>query len=166
MNTLLAFVRFAFVISLILGIAACGEDGSPTDVDEPEGPYAVISTLIGTGEAGRGAEGVGPLQTQLYLPQDLTFGPDGLPYILDWNNHRVRVLDGGVMRTVIGTGELGDAPAGQALEIGLNHPTHISFDPLGRLILSAWHNSMILRMDFATGHIEPIVGDGTRFLPW
>ena len=163
MNTLLAFVRFAFVISLILGIAACGEDGSPTDVDEPEGPYAVISTLIGTGEAGRGAEGVGPLQTQLYLPQDLTFGPDGLPYILDWNNHRVRVLDGGVMRTVIGTGELGDAPAGQALEIGLNHPTHISFDPLGRLILSAWHNSMILRMDFATGHIEPIVGDGTRF---
>lgn len=161
MKTLLAFVQFAFFISLILGMTACGGDGSPTDV-EPEGPYAVITTLIGNGEAGRGAEGVGPLQTQLYLPQDLTFGPDGLPYILDWNNHRVRVLDGGVMRTVIGTGELGDAPAGQALEIGLNHPTHISFDPLGRLILSAWHNSMILRMDFATGHIEPIVGDGTR----
>ncbi len=157
MKTLLAFARFAFGNSLILGLAACG---SPTDVDE--GPYTVITTLIGTGEAGKGAEGIGPLETDLYWPQDLTFGPDGLPYILDWNNHRVRVLDSGAMRTVIGTGELGDAPAGQALEIGLNHPTHISFDPQGDLILSAWHNSMILRMDFDTRHIEPIIGDGTR----
>ncbi len=165
MKTLLAFLRFTFAIPLVLGIAACGGDGTPTDVDEPEeptGPYAVINTLIGTGEAGKGAEGIGPLETALYLPQDLTFGPDGLPYILDWNNHRVRVLEGGLMRTVIGTGELGDAPAGQALEIGLNHPTHISFDPQGDLILSAWHNSMILRMDFDTRYIEPIVGDGAR----
>ncbi len=160
------FVRFIFVISLILGMAACGGDPTsvddPEETDEPQGPYAVITTLVGTGDAGKGDEGVGPLETQLYLPQDLTFGPDGLPYILDWNNHRVRVLDGSVMRTVIGTGELGDAPAGQALEIGLNHPTHVSFDPLGRLILSAWHNSMVLRMDFTTGHIEPIVGNGFR----
>ncbi len=155
------FVRFAFVVSLILGTAVCG--GSPTSNEDPTGTYAVITTFMGTGEAGLGAEGVGPLETQLYLPQDLTFGPDGLPYILDWNNHRVRVLENGVMHTVIGTGELGDAPAGQALEIGLNHPTHISFDPLGRLILSAWHNSKVLRMDLTTGQIEPIVGpDGFR----
>ena len=161
MRTLLQpFVRFVFVISLILGMAVCGD--SPTSSEDP-GPYAVITTFVGTGEAGKGDEGAGPLETLLYLPQDLTFGPDGLPYILDWNNHRVRVLDQGIMRTVIGTGELGDAPAGQALEVGLNHPTHVSFDPLGRLILSAWHNSMVLRMDFATGHIEPIIGDGTRF---
>ena len=75
----------------------------------------------------------------------------------------MRVLDNGVMRTVIGTGELGDSPAGPALEVGLNHPTHISFDPLGRLILSAWHNSKVMRVDFTTGQIEPVVGDGTRF---
>jgi hypothetical protein len=160
MRTLLQpFVRFVFVISLILGMAVCGD--SPTSVEDPV-PYAVITTFVGTGEAGRGDEGVGPLETPLYLPQDLTFGPDGLPYILDWNNHRVRVLDQGIMRTVVGTGELGDAPAGQALEVGLNHPTHVSFDPLGRLILSAWHNSKVLRMDFTTGQIEPIIGDGTR----
>ncbi len=156
-----SFVRFVLVASLILGMAACGD--SPTSNEDPTETYAVITTFVGTGEAGLGAEGLGPLETQLYWPQDLTFGPDGLPYILDWNNHRVRVLDQGVMRTVIGTGELGDSPAGVALEVGLNHPTHISFDPLGRLILSAWHNSKVMRVDFATGLIEPIVGDGTRF---
>ena len=72
------------------------------------------------------------------------------------------MVTNGRISTLIGTGELGDAPAGQAREIGLNHPTHISFDPLGRLILTAWHNSMILRYDFATDYIEPICGTGER----
>ena len=45
---------------------------------------------------------------------------------------------------------LGDAPAGPALEVSFNHPTHVAFDPLGRLIISAWHNSKILRYDFLT----------------
>ena len=33
-----------------------------------------------------------PLEVSLYLPQDLTFGPDEQPYVLDWNNHRVRTI--------------------------------------------------------------------------
>ena len=61
------FVRSALVVSLMLGMAACGE--SPTSNEEPD--YAVISTFMGTGEAALGAEGVGPLETHLYLPQDL-----------------------------------------------------------------------------------------------
>ena len=44
----------------------------------------------------------------------------------------------------------------------LNHPTHVSFDPLGHLILSAWHNSKVMRMDLTTGWIEPICGTGDR----
>lgn len=161
MKTLLQTLgRGCWASVLTLALAVCGSDQSPTSGGN--GPYSVITTFLGTGEAGLGPEGVGPLQTLLYLPQDLTFGPDGLPYILDWNNHRVRVLDQGVVHTLIGTGELGDAPAGPALEVKLNHPTHISFDPLGRLILSAWHNSKIMRMDLTTGFIEPICGDGTR----
>ena len=130
--------------------------------EEPREVYASIATFAGTGEPGKGTEGAGLLETELYLPQDLTLGPDGRFYILDWNNHRIRVVDNGVVRTLIGSGELGDAPAGPALEVSLNHPTHVSFDPQGRLIVSAWHNSMVLRYDFDTGHIEPIVGDGSR----
>ena len=163
-------------LALLLILSACGE--TPTG---PSGPYGRIETFAGTGDAGKGPAEAPPLQALFYLPQDLTYGPDGRLYILDWNNHRVRVTNKASDKTrqqnpryrgravakdnvitLIGTGELGDAPAGRAREIGLNHPTHISFDPLGRLILTAWHNSMILRYDFATDYIEPICGTGER----
>ena len=163
-------------LALLLILSACGE--TPTG---PSGPYGRIETFAGTGDAGKGPEEAPLLQALFYLPQDLTYGPDGRLYILDWNNHRVRVTNKASdktrqqnpryrgravakdnITTLIGTGELGDAPAGRAREIGLNHPTHISFDPLGRLILTAWHNSMILRYDFATDYIEPICGTGER----
>ena len=165
-------------LALLLILSACGE--TPTG---PSDSYERIEAFAGTGDAGKGQEEAPLLQALFYLPQDLTYGPDGRLYILDWNNHRVRVATkasvttqtrqrhpryrGRVVAkdsvtTLIGTGELGDAPAGRAREIGLNHPTHISFDPLGRLILTAWHNSMILRYDFATDYIEPICGTGER----
>ena len=144
-------------LALLLILSACG--GTPTG---PSDPYGRIETFAGTGDAGKGPEEASLRRAVFYLPQDLTYGPDGRLYILDWNNHRVRVVTDGRISTLIGTGELGDAPAGRAREIGLNHPTHISFDPFGRLILSAWHNSMILRYDFATDYIEPICGTGER----
>jgi len=112
-----------------------------------------IFTIAGTGLAGQGAEDIDPLDSELYLPVDVTVGPDGLIYIPDWNNHRVRVIENGKIRTIIGTGELGGAeppPAGAPpATIELNHPTHVSFDPLGRLCLAAWHNSKVLRTNVA-----------------
>ncbi|NKB68683.1 MAG: hypothetical protein GKR89_16590 [Candidatus Latescibacteria bacterium] len=142
-----------------LALASCQPDPSgPAN----QGPYGRIETFAGTGVAGKGDDTPRLHQAQLYLPQDLTLGPDGQFYILDWNNHRIRVTASGRLQTLIGTGELGDAPAGPALEIGLNHPTHIAFDSLGRLILSAWHNSKILRYDFSSGLIEAICGTGER----
>jgi hypothetical protein len=144
---------------LALSLAACGDD---TRAETPCTGSGVICAYMGDGIAGLGHDGATPLEVSLYLPQDLTFGPDGKPYVLDWNNHRVRTIEGGAVHTVIGTGYLGDAPAGNATEIPLNHPTHISFDLVGRLILSAWHNSKILAMDLTTGVIEPICGTGGR----
>ena len=146
-----------YLALLLIALSACGE--APIG---PSSPYERIETFAGTGDAGKGPEEPTLRQALFYLPQDLTYGPDGRLYILDWNNHRVRVVTDGRISTLIGTGELGDAPAGRAREIGLNHPTHISFDPFGRLILSAWHNSIILRYDFATDYIEPICGTGER----
>ena len=106
----------------------------------------------------------GPIETvNLSNPQDLTFGPDGNAYVLDWNNHRVRKVVDGVSETIIGTGQLGDAPEGQAIESSLNHPTHVAFDPAdGNLVLSAWHNSKVMKMNLATGEFNRVCGDGRR----
>ena len=142
--------RFAtlFLASAIASIAlGCGGDTT----EPPAGPYSLVTTYAGNGVPGQGDDGLPPNQTALYWPQDITFGPDGKAYILDWNNHRVRVVTNGVTQTLIGTGELGDADDGPADSTGLNHPTHVTFDPQGRLILSAWHNSKVMRMDLGTG---------------
>ena len=124
--------------------------------------YTKVELFMGTGLAGLGELGKNPLQTPLYLPHDLTIGPDGLQYILDWNNHRILVVDNNEVGLVIGNGELGDASDGVAKEISLNHPTNVSFNPQGNLILSAWHNSKVMSLDLNSGYIEAIVGNGQR----
>lgn len=154
-------MRFlALAAVLTVGTWACSDDDDPSDPAPPinTDPYSTILTFTGTGNAEIGPENADLRAAGYYLPQDLSFGPDGNAYILDWNNHRVRVVKNGKVNTLIGTGELGDAPDGQALAIKLNHPTHVTFDPLGRLILSAWHNSKVMRMDLSTGMVTRICG--------
>jgi DNA-binding beta-propeller fold protein YncE len=143
-------------LSFALGLLpACGSE-------EECGGEGVICNYMGDGRAALGQDGVAPTEVSLYLPQDVTFGPDGRAYVLDWNNHRVRVVDEGVVETLVGTGELGDAPDGPASETRLNHPTHVAFSPSGKLVLSAWHNSKVMEMDLGTGEIEAICGTGAR----
>ena len=160
------WVRLAMVVGASAAVAACGK--TPPTVDDdlyeayPGLPYGIMITLAGTGDPGRSAAGSGPLDTNLYFPQDMAVGPGGRTYILDWNNNRVVVIDNGIVRTLIGNGEPGNARAGPALETGVDHPTHISFDLQGRLILSAWQNSTILRYDATSGRVEPIAGRGDR----
>ena len=117
-------------------------------------PVAVIQTIVGSGLAGFTGDGNGPIDTALYLPQDVTIGPDGLLYIADWNNHRIRRLRDGQIETVAGTGDLGEADDGYALKTDFNHPTNVFFDPkagLAGMLVSAWHNSQVKRVDLTTG---------------
>lgn len=124
---------------------------------------ATIQTFAGTGTTGLGADNVDPLRSALYLPMDVTVGPDGGIYIADWNNHRIRVVENGLVRTIIGDGILGDASPGYASDVHLDHPTHVAFDLSGDLIITVWHSSKVLRMDMTTQWVEPIVNfDGLR----
>lgn len=127
-----------------LCLASCGNDVTVVE----RGPWGTIHTWAGTGLPQYGPEGGHRLATALYSPMDVAFAPDGTPWILDWNNHRVLSIgsDGTITRR-IGTGQLGNAQEGLARDVGLNHPTHVSFDPQGRVILSAWHNSQVMRYD-------------------
>src|SRR6185295_18831206 len=79
--------------------AGCGDDRPPVTTTEPITtiPGALcgggqICTVAGTGIAGDGQDGLPARETRLYLPQDATVGPDGRVYVVDWNNHRIRVV--------------------------------------------------------------------------
>jgi len=118
--------------------------------------------VAGTGIAGDGADDQPALQTRIYLPQDVSIGPDGRLYVVDWNNHRIRVRqDDGTLHIIAGTGELG--PMSDDPSTGrLNHPTQVTFDGAGHLVIAAWHNSRIKTMDPVTGALLDVCGTGAR----
>jgi sugar lactone lactonase YvrE len=151
----------------LLFALACNNGGKESETpvtyscDEP----GVICRYAGQedGLAGMGAEGSVATETFFYLPQDLTFGPDGNAYVLDWNNHRVRQIltSDKTIHTFAGTGELGDGPEGPATSSKFNHPTNIAFAADGTMYIAAWHNSRIVRVD-ASGNLDQYCGDGKR----
>ncbi len=138
------------------------DTATPTATSSPTPTGPVITTLAGTGIAGLNGDGLAPLNTNLYLPQDVTWGPDGLLYIVDWNNHRIRRINNGVVETMCGSGELGDAQDGPALQVNFNHPTNVFFDHQGNMLIAAWHNSVVKMYDFSTGLVHNVAGTGAR----
>jgi sugar lactone lactonase YvrE len=147
-----------------LTMAACGGP-APAEC----GGAGTICTWAGTGVAAFDGDGKALRESALYWPMDMEFAPDGRPYVLDWQNHRVRRADG-VFQTVIG-GELpGDGPlagptdttAEGALgtDVLLNHPTDIQFLPDGTLVLAAWHNHKIRTYDPTTNRVHVLCGAG------
>ncbi|MDQ3034398.1 MAG: hypothetical protein M3Y87_18465 [Myxococcota bacterium] len=146
----------------LLGLAACEEEVTRGCEPAP----GTICTVAGSGRAGvSGDEGLA-WRAKLYLPMDSTLGPDGNLYVVDWNNHRLRVVDDplgeNVISTCAGSGNLGDGPPGPALAADFNHPTDIVFDASGRLVIAAWHNSRIRRVDLTTSTMEDVAGTGGR----
>jgi sugar lactone lactonase YvrE len=142
--------------------AGCGGDAHPQPTPACVASIGAICTVAGTGIAGDGADDQSALETRLYLPQDVTVGPDGRLYIVDWNNHRIRVRrDDGTLHIVAGIGELG--PMSDDPSTGrLNHPTQLTFNAAGNMVIAAWHNSRIKTMDPATGDLLDVCGTGVR----
>jgi DNA-binding beta-propeller fold protein YncE len=150
-------------LALALGLWGCNSSTAPAT----PGMYSKIETYAGNGIQGLGVDGVSPKQTPLYWPQDISFGPDGRVYIVDWNNYKIRVVENGIIRTLIGSGRpvpdaSSEAPTGIATEVDLNHPCHVNFDALGNIILSGFHSSAVFYYDFASNMVTPLCGDGTR----
>jgi sugar lactone lactonase YvrE len=122
----------------------------------------VIRTIAGSGLAGYDGDGNDPFDTAFYLPQDITVGPDRLFYLVDWNNHRIRRIRDDKVETIAGSGDIGDAKDGSALYAQFNHPTNVFFDPQGRLLIAAWHNALVKRLDLTTGLLQNVAGTGAR----
>lgn len=157
---------------LSFGLLAC--TGEPDDTDTPTGPCAdpasapqgTICSVVGRmGWAKLSDDGLPATNSELYLPIDMTVGPDGLLYVIDWNNHRIRRREAdGTLQTLAGTGFLGDGPPGPALAANFNHPTNLKFHPADDQVLyiAAWHNSRIEKLDLETGELHFECGNGDR----
>ncbi len=168
-----------------------GGDDKGDDSDDVVGAPGTIGTVAGTGQKATNDPDVdgndifdapiAALDAKFDTPVDMAFNPgDGRLYIMDWNGHKMRALsaDGATVSFVAGTGFEGDGcrrvtdSANTSLLNSdgtcptifaeFNHMTDAKFDAQGRMVVSAWHNSRIKRLDFVRGVVENICGDTTR----
>lgn len=159
---------------LLILVVAVGCGGSSTSAP-PTPRSGEIGTWMGDGTQGFDGDGNKPLDSFLNQPMDLTFGPDGLAYIVDWNNHRIRRLTAaGTLETFIGQDLPGDwdcqnpadpnnctVPLSDGImgaNLALNHPMAIKFSPSGQGYLAAWHNHKVETFDPATSEVHVVAG--------
>ncbi len=127
---------------------------------------------------GRGAgfdPGDGAIEdARLNQPHAVRLGPDGMLYVLDQRNQRIRRISsfdaGGTIETVVGTGTpgfSGDGGSPLMAEVhfpkGSNPPPggSLDFDEQGRLYFADTINNRIRRVDFQADTIETVYGDGS-----
>ena len=102
-------VRLEFAL-VSIALVGCNNGGG----SEPTCESGNACIWAGVGEQGYNTSNptAHRLESELFFPEDLTFGPDNRGYLVDWNNHRIRraELDGRLI-DVMGTDYEGDGPA-------------------------------------------------------
>ena len=155
------------ITAFVLALPGC--DNDPCD----DAPGSVCTWAGVKGQRGYNGDGLDRQESWLAFPSDLTFDPQGAPWIVDWNNHRIRRVEAdGTLTTTIGNDQEGDGSPGEtdrlpvgnpsgadAQDVSLNHPTDIEFAPDGTVVLAAWHNNKIRVMDPDSGVLTVLAGD-------
>jgi hypothetical protein len=152
--------------SAALLLAGCSSSPSPVEpaCDEPGN----ICTVAGSGAASFGGDGLAFEEAAFYGPMDLTWKPGTEDFVvIDWNNHRVRLVENGVINTIIGTWLPGDGIAPvegmPGTELSINHAVQAEYGPDGDLYVTGWHNHRLLRWEESTGFVYLIAGTGMGF---
>ena len=126
----------------------------------------VITTVAGLGQPRCFGDGRLAVEAGLNEPAALAVSDEGVLYIADQSNNRVRAVDltTGVIRTVAGTGTAaynGDDVA--AMETGLAGPSGLALASDGTLFIADSFNGRIRAVDPVTGFIRTVVGDGGEY---
>jgi len=130
-----------------------------------EAKTRIISTVAGTGVAGFFGDGGPATEAQLRQPHSISFDREGLLYIADIGNHRIRRvnLKTGAIETFAGTGERRPAPHGAPLEgAPLNGPRAIDFDSRGDMFLALREGNAVYRIDMRRKTLHHIAGAGAK----
>ncbi|MGE0886944.1 MAG: hypothetical protein AB7P14_25765 [Blastocatellales bacterium] len=125
-----------------------------------------IQTIAGFGPAqdtyggGFAGDGGPPEKAKLFSAADLKLDAAGRLYISDSGNHRIRVIDGGVITTIAGSGRQGFAGDGkEAAKAELNTPQKIAIANDGSIFIADRANHRVRKVD-ARGVISTIAGTG------
>ena len=122
----------------------------------------IITTIAGTGTAGRSGDGGAATSAQLSGPRGVSVGVSGNVYIADSDNNKIRMVTStGTITTFAGTGVQGTSDdGGAATSAQLYSPFWVSVGMSGNVYI-ADTNNLKIRMVTSTGIITTIAGTGT-----
>ena len=123
----------------------------------------IITAVAGNGGAGFSGDGGDALAASLRSPIEVTVLDDGSLLIADFENRRIRRVDGPthVMTTVAGNGFTtfsGDGYPGPSGSLRL--PLRLAADAAGNLYIADTENHAIRKLDAATGLLSTVAGTG------
>jgi streptogramin lyase len=122
-----------------------------------------IQTIVGNGQAGYSGDGGPATEATLNQPHEIRFDPAGNLYIVDMQNHAIRMVDlkTNVIETICGNGKPGNSgDGGPAISAQLNKPHSIQFSPEGELYICDIGNHVVRKIDNKTGIITTFAGTG------
>lgn len=122
----------------------------------------IITTFAGDGSHSFSGDYGPAFQSSLAFPTDVAVADDGVVYIADRNNNRIRKVDtNGVITTFMGTGKPdynGDLEIGP--ETNLYLPLMISIDRGQRLLIADRSNFRVRSIDLKRQSVATIAGNG------
>lgn len=128
----------------------------------PDGTFlARAAGLAGGVGFGYSGEGLPAASSSLNNPSSIAIGPDGLLYIADRSNNRIRRVDAdGALRTIAGTGSSNTSgDGGPALSAGISSPVSIAFLPDGSLLFTESGRNWIRKIA-PNGIVSRFAGNG------
>lgn len=149
----------------VLVAAGCASEEPDDGCDLGEAGY--VCPVAGTGALGFNGDGRPALETDLYWASQVRRGPDGRVWLMDFNNHRLRVIeDDGTISTAAGTGWHGFADTGvPAVESPMENPFDFDFLSNGDAVIVSYHDPRVLRLDLG-GSLEVLAGSGGIGAGW
>ncbi len=128
---------------------------------------ADVTTIAGNGLAGISGDGGPATAAALNSPDDVAVAADGTVYIADAGNLRIRrISPGGVISTIAGNGDYGDAgDGGQATAAELGSIEAIALSPADDVLyISDGGTNRVRRVDLASGVITTFAGRGLDYI--
>jgi streptogramin lyase len=124
-----------------------------------------LTTIAGNGQRGYSGDGGPASEASLNMPHEIRFDSTGNLYIVERDNHTVRLVQRktGMISTIAGTGVAGfSGDGGPGAKAQLRSPHSIALDGHGGLLICDVGNHRIRRLDLKTGSIQTFAGTGER----
>ena len=149
------------------GDVALGDDGAIYVADTYNNRIrrfdlgGTVTTVAGTGEPGFAGDGGPATGAKFNEPVAVAIGSDGAVYVADRGNVRIRRIDAtGVVTTIAGNGEVGDAmPGVSATQSPLGWLGDVAVDSQGRVYIPDSNSERVLRVDLS-GQLTVAAGRG------